>query len=286
MVGAHYAIIGSAGRIVNVMNIIRSVTGLAEVWKDDVAFRKIGRPYGWYIKTHYKARWRDRTGQKQPWEEISFLVEGRRQSYWITAEYLGALKGVLLDREYLCTSRLPTKPKRIMDLGGNIGFGSGYLATLFPSAQFAVVEPDPRNLEMLARNLKANGVRGRVFAAAAGPHEGLLNLRMGPNPSCSSLEISSLHQLKDKNAVKVTTIPILLREMGWDAIDLLKIDIEGAEEALLSQANDWLSLVGAIVLEIHPNTTAERIGSYLESYGFKLERASLGREPVYLATRL
>ena len=267
------------------MNIMRSGDAFLEIWKDDTAFRKAGRPFGWYLMTHYKARWRDRTGQSQPWEEVSFLVEGRVQSYWLTAEYLGAVKGVLLDREYSCARSLSLEPRRILDLGGNIGFGSGYLAALFPSAQFAVVEPDPRNLVMLERNLKANGVRGRVFAAAAGPHAGLLNLRMGSNPSCSSLEISSLHDLKDRIAVKVTTIPVLLKEMGWDAIDLLKIDIEGAEDALLSQANDWLSLVGAIVLEIHPNTNPARIGSYLDRFGFKLERTSFGREPVYFAIR-
>jgi hypothetical protein len=94
-----------------------------------------------------------------------------------------------------------------------------------------------------------------------------------------------MHQLTDRTEVEVTTIPALLDEAGWDSVDLVKIDIEGSEDELLSSNNGWLSSVGAILLEIHPNTTPEKIGSCLSPYGFSLRRHGHGREPVYVATR-
>lgn len=44
----------------------------------------------------------------------------------------------------------------------------------------------------------------------------------------------------------------LLSKLGYDRVDLLKIDIEGAELDLLTKENSWLSKVNAIVAEIHP----------------------------------
>jgi len=267
------------------MNLTRSLAALRNVWKDDQAFHAAGRPFGWYLSAHYVARFRDRMGLPAPWRNVTFRIEGIDQTYRLTFEHLGAAKGVVLDREYACVKRLGPMLTRVMDLGGNIGMGSGYISALHPRAEFAVVEPDPRNIGVLEDNLATNGVKCRVFSAAAGPSAGRLRLRMGPNPSCSALETSTLHDLVDGMEVEVITIPWLLDAMGWDRVDLLKIDIEGAEENLLRENNGWLDRVGAIVMEIHPNTTPERIASYLAPFGFVLERTGHGREPVYLATR-
>jgi FkbM family methyltransferase len=146
-------------------------------------------------------------------------------------------------------------------------------------------EPDPRNLPILASNLEANAVPAKIIPMAAGPRPGRLKLRFGDDPTCSALESSQMHQLTETTEVEVTTVPVLLAGAGWDFVDLVKIDIEGSEEELLSIDNGWLSKVGALLLEIHPNTTPERIGSFLNPHGFTLRRHGRGREPVYFATR-
>jgi hypothetical protein len=80
-------------------------------------------------------------------------------------------------------------------------------------------------------------------------------------------------------------MPQILQRLGWRAVDLLKVDIEGAEESLFSESPHWLSMIGAIVLEIHPNTTPERIQAFLAPYGFHLRRQCYGREPVFFADK-
>ena len=94
-----------------------------------------------------------------------------------------------------------------------------------------------------------------------------------------------MHQLDNSVEVAVTTVPQILDSAGWDRVDLLKIDIEGTEQELLGRNNEWLQRVGAIVLEIHPNTSPEEIGGFIAPHGFQLQRMGCGEEPVYIGLR-
>ena len=267
------------------MQLTRSFSALGRIVREDAAFRRLGRPPGWSVLFHYAGRWYDRRGRLMPLRRVSFTDRGRRIEFEMTDRYLGAFKGVFVDREYDCADRLPVPPRRILDLGGNIGFGSVFFAGLFPKAVFGVVEPDPRNLPLLRRNLEINGVAAQVVEGAIGAEAGSLQLRFGRDPTCSSLAGTGMHDLSDTVRVDLTTVPQVLENLGWDKVDLLKIDIEGAEDDLLSRHNDWLERVGAILMEIHPNTTAERLNRCVAPHGFTLERFGSGREPVYLAVK-
>ena len=176
-------------------------------------------------------------------------------------------------------------PKRILTLGANIGLGVICLRDEFPDAELVAVEADPRNFELLARNLEKNQVKAQLIAAAASARAGgLLTLRMFDNTTCSTL-ISD--ERVDEGVIKVPSLamPQIFASVGWDYVELLKIDIEGAEDELLSIENQWLDHVGVLMLEIHPNTTAEKIASYLRPFGFVLERHRNSLEPVYVAFR-
>lgn len=271
--------------LLNRMQLLRSLKALSHVCREDAAFRRLGRPPGWSVWYHYQGRWHDRRGSDMAPRQVTFRVRQQKVEFVMSDKYLGAFKGVFLDREYDCAARFARPPERILDLGGNIGFGSVFFAGLFPRAKLLVVEPDPRNLPLLRTNLALNQVDAVVVPGAAGRSSGTLQLRFGDNPTCSSLSGTGLHDLADAVEVGVLTVPEIMARAGWDHIDLLKVDIEGAEEELLAGDNDWLSRVGSILVEIHPNTTPERLNGYLARHGFKLERFGGGREPVYFAGR-
>ena len=52
----------------------------------------------------------------------------------------------------------------------------------------------------------------------------------------------------------------VIRKLGIDKIDILKIDIEGAEYELFESVQDWLGHVNTILVEVHehekPGVTA------------------------------
>jgi FkbM family methyltransferase len=164
--------------------------------------------------------------------------------------------------------RLPlrTAPATILDLGANIGLTAIYFARLYPESRIACVEPMPENLKLLIRNLRENAVEAVVIAAAIDAKDGVVAMEYGAAdyghkiaaaaPSNVSLEVASL------------SVPSILRRLGWDRIGLLKIDIEGHESVLLSQACEWLADVDALCVEYHHHFAEAELGRLARQFGF------------------
>jgi hypothetical protein len=62
-----------------------------------------------------------------------------------------------------------------------------------------------------------------------------------------------------------------MKKLGWNSLDLLKIDIEGYEAELLSKNADWLSVTREIVGEAHHGYTNEDLRNDLGRYGFTVD---------------
>jgi FkbM family methyltransferase len=245
----------------------------------------LGLPPLWYLCFHYEGRWCSRYSRPAPEHIIELNYRGRQLRFPLTAGYAGTLNGVFLDDEYSVAEVLDSPPKRILDLGANIGMAAATLAAQYPEAEFVFVEPDPRNLDRLRKTIRWNGLKGTVFSSAVAAKSGRLLLRIGEDPTCSALETSQMHDLPNRVEVEACTVNELLQHVGWHAVDLVKIDIEGTEEELLTRNNHWLGRVGSLILEIHPSCSPIRIGRALGEFGLDLRRHGNGREPVFIATK-
>lgn len=161
--------------------------------------------------------------------------------------------------------------RRVLDLGANIGAASLYFSKLFPEAEFACVEPSPQNTPFLRRMLGLNNVRARVFEAAIGSEQGEIELYLSREPDCTSIYRPG--NVLGVVKVPLITVPEVLRQMNWDSVDLLKIDVEGAERLVLTQNNSWLSKVRMITGESHVNVgyPYARMEKDLAGFGFVLE---------------
>lgn len=267
------------------MNLWGSLEALGRVIKDDVRLVSRGAPIGWYARTHYEGRLARRRGQQPAVRHVSLTIRQRSVDLRLTAANLGTMAGVFIDDEYDCRELVSPAPKRILDFGANVGFGALYLNLLWPGSEFICVEPDPRNLPVLRANLERNGLNALVQQSAVGAERRVANLRFDEDPGCSALDSSPMHAHRWSVAVEVTTVDALLESAQWEDVDLVKMDIEGTEEELLSTNNSWLERVGALVFEIHPNTSPARIASHIRPFGFGLRRLANGREPVFFASR-
>ena len=166
----------------------------------------------------------------------------------------------------------------ILDLGGNIGLATVYFQAAFPAAQLACVEPVGENLRVLKRNFELNGVTARVFEAAAGPEDGTTQFRNRPSdPTFGSAEFSGAVPSSNDEIITVPMISVqsILDALGWDRIDLLKIDIEGGERELLKGEPAWLKKVGAVIGEGHTGWgepyTIGSLEEQLRPFGFRVE---------------
>ena len=164
--------------------------------------------------------------------------------------------------------RLPLRfaPATILDLGANIGLSAIYFARCYPESRIACVEPMPGNLKLLIRNLRENAVEAEVIAAAIDAKDGVVAMEYGAAdyghkiaaaaPSSVSPEVASF------------SVPSILRRLGWNRVGLLKIDIEGHESVLLSQACEWLVRVDALCVEYHHDFAEAELGRLARQFGF------------------
>ena len=124
------------------------------------------------------------------------------------------------------------RPRTILDLGANIGASVIWFARRFPDAEIHAVEPDRRSLEKLRRNV-AHLPRVTVHHAAVAGEDGERTFFESQRGWASSL-IAEVAREARPATVEALTLPALVRErMGRERVDLLKIDIEGAEWEML-----------------------------------------------------
>jgi FkbM family methyltransferase len=152
---------------------------------------------------------------------------------------------------WLCESyRLPSfapSPAIVIDLGANIGTTSVWLAKRHGCRQLIAVEPSVSNAALVRVNFALNRTPGTVIEAAVAPFDG--EARFEEN-SMSNLGRLGEHG-RPVRAVSMTTV---MKELPGDTeVDLLKLDIEGGEQALLTGGElPWLRRVRSIIAEFHP----------------------------------
>jgi len=186
--------------------------------------------------------------------KLSFQVEGRPVSLSLRSNGVDCrlLSGVFDLREYQVSG---AHPRRILDLGGNIGVASVFFHAVHPEAEIVAVEALPANQTLLQENFRINGVSGRVIPAAVADQPGKATFFLGQADNSSV--VRQPWMTGEAIEVDCITVPEILLRMGWNEIDLLKVDIEGAERALFRDCRAWIGKVGALVAELHDGYSIE-----------------------------
>lgn len=145
----------------------------------------------------------------------------RRRGIWSEAETA------------LC--RLRVRPgMTVLDIGANLGYFTLLLSDLVgPRGQVFAIEPDPHNLRLLRGNVSRNRRRNVTVLPTA------LSRQEGTMPLYRSRDNFGDHRLGHGEAgremvqVPVTTLDALLAHIATP-IDFIKMDIQGAEAAVLA----------------------------------------------------
>ena len=144
---------------------------------------------------------------------------------------------------------------RILDCGANIGLASLFFLRLYPEARITAFEADPALFAMLSANLTANGA-GTVEArhVALWTSTGTLQFH------CEGSDSGMIGTLPGAVAGRATAVPSLrLRDvLDEGPVDLLKLDIEGAEDVVLADCEPVLHRVKALVMDLHEFDPAVR----------------------------
>jgi FkbM family methyltransferase len=180
---------------------------------------------------------------------VKFSVGGKRFTAYVPDDNIwGAIKDVLLNREYeflpefeLCNFTGGV----IVDAGAHVGLFS-LVASAFAGKVIAI-EPSRINYHLLMLNLLTNNIGNVVPVNKALYHyRGKLKLFEGGHSGAHSL-IGNSSRFEE---VETITLEEIIDSYG--SIDLLKIDIEGAEFEIFNHIDlETLNRVKMIADEIH-----------------------------------
>lgn len=159
-----------------------------------------------------------------------------------------AFAQVFLHREY--DFDWPSDVRRIVDGGANVGFASLYFKGQFPQAQIHALEPHPQNAEAFRKNTAH--LEGITLSQKALHHSDHVRLRL-TDEGFGSNGFMTRDEASGSTVADVETMSIggIQQAMGWEAIDLVKLDIEGGEQALFEANLEWMESTRFIVLEFH-----------------------------------
>lgn len=159
---------------------------------------------------------------------------------------------------------IPNDDWTVVDLGANKGAYAVRVLHLAPQARVICYEPDPHNVECLRINL---GDHAEIHQAAVSSAGGVITLQQVPgNRGLGSIVAGRLEE-RSTPTVPIQVPLVSLRDViaGAGRVDLLKIDIEGAEYPIILDSEGALfASVDRIVMEYDARSAdAELTGSDL-----------------------
>ncbi len=132
----------------------------------------------------------------------------------------------------------------IIDCGANVGVSVCYFKALYPTARILAFEPDNRAFAALSRNAVSLGWDDVTLVNKAVAH------RESDAPFVG--EQSWAGRLARPDDVSTTSVPaVRLQPYIDEQVDLLKLDIEGAETDVLLDCASILDRIDRIVVEYH-----------------------------------
>ena len=140
------------------------------------------------------------------------------------------------------------RPLVVLDAGANIGLFSIWVLNEFAVASIRLVEPDPANVDVLEATIAASNRSPGTLAlhpVAAGTAPGSVAFRAGGFQMSRAARTS---ELAEEDLIDVPVIDVL--PLMRDA-DLVKLDIEGAEWAILADERLRTTGIRALVVEYH-----------------------------------
>ena len=227
------------------------------------------------------ARWILRRPSDSLWE-LRVRMGGQPFTF-VVSDYgeLQVMRDIVVDHEYEVGGIEPTT---ILDLGANIGVAAAWFRSRYPSARIVAVEPDPGTFAKLERSLGDDDAVTLVNAAVAA-RSGETTIFHARGYSVASSLRGADFEAASSARVRAWTLDDLCAEHRLERVDLLKLDVEGAElEAL--EGLSRLEIVGTMVGEVHPPLLDEGPEAFFERLrAFEVERVSESPESISFVAR-
>jgi len=150
----------------------------------------------------------------------------------------------------------------ILDLGAHIGCTAIYFSMVYPDAQIYAVEASEESYNILKENVKSfkNII---AVQAVIDSQDGVV---------CFDTSGYSFNSKLNHNGKMVQSISIstLMMQYQITRVNLIKIDIEGAEKNILQNNVNWLRQIDTMIIELHDDYKLLDLSKDIVPFGFTL----------------
>lgn len=201
------------------------------------------------------------------------------------------------ERQQLADWRRQARSSRvILDVGANVGIYSLEAKAANPQAQVLAFEPTPQWAAHLRGTVARNAIDGlEVLEAGAGSAPGRASLQTCDGSPAQGHPTNEGMNFITPNLngaqgfeIQVTSLDHEAQARGWQHIDLMKIDVQGHEPAVLEGASDLLQrqAIGCLFIEINglqPGDPGDQSLRLLSRAGYRFRPAGQPQQPLAAA---
>lgn len=159
----------------------------------------------------------------------------------------------------------------VIDLGANVGLSVRYWQERWPACRVIAVEPHPENARLCVLNAQdPTGAREcRVIEACVAATRGTGSLGTNDGDWAHKL---GFDESAGSQPVQVITMQDVLQGIpDGEMVDLLKCDIEGAEQAVFDTCEAWIRRVRCLVVEVHPPYSFKALCDSIKAAGGRFD---------------
>jgi FkbM family methyltransferase len=187
------------------------------------------------------------------------------------------------DYFFQCESPAPL----ILDCGSNIGMSVLFFKRLYPQCRIVAFEPDRQTFEALQSNVQDNHLANvDLHNQAIYPTDGQIEFYSDPSHPGSLAMSTARERFPGREVAAQTVEAVRLSPFIQGEVDLLKMDIEGAEGEVMAELAESgkMRLIGQIFIEYHHHLNPEqdnlsKLFRIFEDNGFGYQLHSPFRRP-------
>lgn len=193
---------------------------------------------------------------------------------------IGFFGEIFLDQVYEQEKEfIPQNGWTVFDIGANIGLFALRNSSRVARGKIICFEPNDLVYQALQKNIRVNKLSNvEPYPLAIGGDTGQIEFQVSPYSSGSGSIMP--WRLKNSHPAKLTKVLVSSETLDFfckkrninEPIDLIKMDIEGAEFEALSGGAEVLQRTKRIVMEYHGSQLLPKITLKLRQAGFKLIR--------------
>ena len=145
--------------------------------------------------------------------------------------------------------KLPFQPGLIIDGGANIGMAAIFFSLRFPKAKIISIEPNEQNFELLKFNTRAFS-NVEHLCKGIWNEKGYLKI-VNSKADANSFVVTKIDP-SETGCIAAICIGDIMEEQKTTIIDIVKLDIEGAEKMVFENNYEkWLPQTRMLIIELH-----------------------------------